>query len=58
MKSKIDKAEMRVLADELDKEVLALERNVEIETKKLETKRMYAKAARAIFLGLEYGGIK
>lgn len=58
MKSKIDKKEMQILADELDEQCRVLEQEIAERTKALETKREYAKAARSVFLGLEFGGIK
>lgn len=58
MKSKIDKKELQVLADELDEQCKTLEFEIEQKTKELDQKRNYAKAARSVFLGLEFGGIK
>lgn len=58
MKSKVNKQEIQILADELDEEVRILKQEIVEKTKILETKNMYAEAARRVFLGLEYRGIK
>jgi hypothetical protein len=58
MKSKINKLEMQILADELDDEVRTLELEIAEKTENLKIKKVYAEAARAVFLGLSYGGIK